>query len=67
LEHYEGKVADINGDNISVDDETSSVKKKVFGTNRHLRRRGNKSFESRLSTTNYSNDDPFPPFQDPQK
>lgn len=55
-------------DNVSVtDDETSSVKKKAMGTARHLRRRGTKSFESRLSTTNYSNDDAFPPFYEPQK
>ena len=50
-------------DNISMtDDETSSLKKKSFGTARMLRRRGNKSVESRLSTTNYSSDDAFPPF-----
>ncbi len=64
--------SNIKGENqaeiISVtDDETSSLKKKTMGTARYLRRRGNKSIESRLSTTNYSNDDGFPPYNDPNK
>ena len=68
MENYEVRVPDIQGDNMSItDDETSSMKKKVIGTARHLRRRNNKSIESRLSTTNYSNDDAFPPFHEPQR
>jgi hypothetical protein len=50
-----------------TDDETSSLNKKTSGTARYLRRRGQKSIESRLSTTNYSNDDGLPPFHDPNK
>jgi hypothetical protein len=69
LEHYDPKGPDASHPDLSslTDDETSSVKKKTFGTARQLRRRGNKSLESRLSTTNYSNDDTFPPFYEPQK
>jgi len=69
MEQYESKMADLtHPDHVSItDDETSSVKKNAIGTARHLRRRATKSFESRLSTTNYSSDDPFPPFYEPQK
>ena len=69
MEQYESKMADLGQvDNVSVtDDETSSVKKNTIGTARHLRRRATKSIESRLSTTNYSNDDAYPPFYEPQK
>ena len=53
--------------NTSMTDDSSKGKKKVEP--RYLRRRTNKSIESRLSTTNYStNGDAFmKPFQDPQK
>ena len=69
IESYDSKIKEISqAEVISItDDETSSVKKKGLGTGRYLKRRGHKSIESRLSTTNYSNDDGLPPFNDPVK
>ena len=64
----EPKISEISHmGNTALTDDSSKGRKKVEP--RYLRRRTNKSIESRLSTTNYSNngDGYWKPFQDPQK